>query len=163
MGEFPVSGRVELDVMDRKILMVLQVDAARSISAVSIDVGLSVNACWRRIKRLEDDGLIRKRVALLDARKLGIGMTVFVSIHAAEHSENWLECFARAVEAIPEIVELHRLSGDVDYMMKILVTDVPHYDRVYKRLIRSVKLAKVTASFSMEQIKETTSIPLQLA
>lgn len=149
-----------LDRMDAKILSELQADAARSVGEIAGAVNLSVNACWRRIKRLEDDGIIRKRVALLDAAKLGVGMTVFASVRAAEHSEAWLRDFAAAVRAIPEIVELHRLSGDTDYLLKLLVADVADYDRVYKKLIRSVRLEDVSSSFSMEEIKSTTEVPL---
>ena len=149
-----------LDRTDVKILTELQVDADRSVGDIAAVVHLSVNACWRRIKRLEDDGIIRKRVALLDPLKLGIAMTVFVSVRAAEHSEEWLEEFAETVRAIPEIVEFHRMSGDVDYLLKLLVADVADYDRVYKRLIRAVRLADVSSSFSMEIIKATTEIPI---
>ncbi len=149
-----------LDRLDVKILAELQTDADRSIGDIASVVNLSVNACWRRIKRLEDDGIVRRRVALLDAVKLGVAMTVFVSVRAAEHTEDWLEEFAKTVRAIPEIVEFHRMSGDVDYLLKLLVADVADYDRVYKRLIRSVRLADVTSSFSMEVIKATTEVPL---
>lgn len=149
-----------IDRMDVKILAELQSDAARSVGDIATVVNLSVNACWRRIKRLEEDGIVRKRVALLDAAKLGVGMTVFASVRAAEHSEAWLEDFAKAVRAIPEIVELHRMSGDTDYLLKLLVADVADYDRVYKKLIRSVRLEDVSSSFSMEEIKSTTQVPL---
>ncbi len=149
-----------LDRMDVKILSVLQADAARSVGEIAAEVNLSVNACWRRIKRLEEEGVVRKRVALLDAAKLGVGMTVFVSVRAAEHSEGWLDEFAEAVRALPEIVEFHRMSGDIDYLLKLLVADVADYDRVYKMLIRSVRLADVSSSFSMEELKSTTEVPL---
>jgi Lrp/AsnC family transcriptional regulator len=149
-----------LDRLDVKILAELQEDVSRPVGEIAAAVGLSTNACWRRIKQLEDAGVVRRRVALLDAAKLGISMTAFVSVRAAEHSENWLEDFARAVRGIPEIVEFHRMSGDIDYLLKILVADIADYDRVYKKLIRTVRLADVSSSFSMEQIKGTTAIPL---
>lgn len=149
-----------MDHLDLKILGQLQADCAQPITKIAETIGLSSNACWRRIKRLEDIGVIRQRVALLDAHKLGVGMTVFVSVRAAVHADSWLEKFASTVAEIPEIVEFHRLSGEIDYMLKILVSDVVHYDKVYKLLIRSVELADVTASFSMEQIKATTAVPL---
>jgi Lrp/AsnC family transcriptional regulator len=157
---YPVNVPISVDRLDLKILGQLQDDSAQPVTKIADSVGLSSNACWRRIKRLEDEGIIRKRVALLDASKLGVGMTVFVSVRAAVHADSWLEKFAAAVAAIPEIVEFHRLSGDVDYVLKILVADVVHYDQVYKILIRSIDLADVTASFSMEQIKGTTAVPL---
>ena len=151
---------VQLDRMDVKILAELQVDASQSISQLSEKVSLSANACWRRIRRLEEERVVKARVALLDSSKLGVGMTAFVFVRAAEHSEKWLEGFARTVRLIPEVVELHRMSGDIDYLLKLMVADVADYDRVYKRLIRDVRLADVTSSFSMEQIKATTEVPL---
>lgn len=157
-----MNAPVEIDRTDRRILAELQADAGRPISEVAEAINLSTNACWRRIKRLEEAGVIRKRVALLDAQKLGVGMTVFVSVRADVHSETWLDKFSVAVRDMPEIVEFHRLSGEVDYMLKILVADVAHYDRVYKSLIRTISIADVSASFSMEQIKATTSLPLNI-
>jgi len=151
---------MSLDRLDVKILRELQADAARPVAEIAATVNLSLNACWRRIKRLEEEGVIRRRVALLDAAKLGAGLTVFVSVRTAEHSEAWTEDFARTVRMIPEIVELHRMTGDIDYLMKLLVADVADYDRVYKKLIRAVRLADVSSSFSMEEIKATTEVPL---
>lgn len=148
------------DRLDIKILRELQIDADRPVGEIAAKVNLSLNACWRRIRRLEEHGYIRRRVALLDAGKLGVGMTVFVSVRAAEHSEAWLLDFAAAVRGIPEIVELHRTSGETDYILKLLVSDVADYDRVYKRLIRSVRLAEVSSSFSLQEIKATTEVPL---
>lgn len=151
---------MNLDRLDVNILRELQADAARPVAEIAAAVNLSLNACWRRIKRLEEEGVIRGRVALLDAARLGAGLTVFVSIRTAEHSEAWTEDFANTVRKIPEIVELHRMTGDIDYLMKLLVADVADYDRVYKKLIRAVRLADVSSSFSMEQIKATTEVPL---
>ena len=146
--------------MDLKILRLLQEDAALSISELGDRVNLSQNACWRRIRRLEADGYIRKRVALLNADKLGCGVTVFVTVRAAEHSDAWLESFAEAVKNIPEIVEFYRMSGDVDYLLKLQVSGIGAYDKVYQKLIRSVRLSDVSSAFAMEEIKHTTAIPL---
>jgi Lrp/AsnC family transcriptional regulator len=123
-------------------------------------VNLSQNACWRRIKRLEEEGFVSRRVALLDPEKLGVGVTVFVAIRAAEHTEDWLEQFAAAVRRIPEVAEFHRMSGDIDYLLKLRVADIADYDAVYKRLIRAAKLTDVSSMFVMETLKSTTAIPL---
>lgn len=158
-----VPGKISTMALDRAdiaILRLLQHDASPSISEIADSVHLSVNACWRRIKRLEETGVIRKRVALLDPHKLGVGVTVFVSLRAAEHSEKWLQNFAAAVRAIPEIVELYRMAGDVDYLLKLQVADIAAYDRVYKRLIRVAKLMDVSGAFAMEEMKRTTELPL---
>ncbi|MEM9175132.1 MAG: Lrp/AsnC family transcriptional regulator [Myxococcota bacterium] len=149
-----------LDDLDRRILEALQTDASRSLQHIASAVGLSHNACWRRVKRMETDGLIRGRVALLDAKALGVGVTVFVSFRTQHHNDAWLERFARGVEAIPEVTELYRMSGDVDYLAKVRVRDIDEYDRVYRRLIRVAELHDVSSSFAMEEIKHTTAIPL---
>ena len=155
-----MSDDQSVDGMDLKILRLLQEDATLSISEIGDRVNLSQNACWRRIRRLEADGYIRKRVALLDADKLGCGVTVFVTVRAAEHSDAWLKNFAEAVKNIPEIVEFYRMSGDVDYLMKLQVSGIGAYDKVYQKLIRSVRLSDVSSAFAMEEIKHTTAIPL---
>jgi Lrp/AsnC family transcriptional regulator len=152
---------IELDRIDAKILTALQADANRAIAELSESVGLSANACWRRIKRLEELGIIRGRVALLDPMKLDLGVTVFVAIRTNEHNDAWLQKFNDAVEQIPEIVELYRMSGDVDYLMKVVVSSIAHYDQVYKRLIQLVKLTDVSSSFAMEQMKYTTALPVR--
>ena len=149
-----------LDALDVKILASLQADASRPIAEIAEAVHLSQNACWRRIKRLEDDGVIVKRVALLDAEKLGVGVTVFVSVRAGEHTEKWLESFTAAVRKIPEVVEFYRMAGEVDYLLKLQVENIAAYDRVYKSLIRSAKLMDVSAAFAMEEMKRTTELPL---
>jgi Lrp/AsnC family transcriptional regulator len=149
-----------LDRQDVRILALLQEDASRSVAEVAEQVNLSQNACWRRIKRLEEEGFIAKRVALLDPVKLGVGVTVFVTVRTAEHSEEWLEGFSAAVRRIPEVVEFHRMSGDTDYLLKLRVADIADYDAVYKRLIRAAKLTDVSSMFAMETIKSTTAIPL---
>ncbi len=150
----------DLDALDIKLLARLQEDASGSIAQLADAVNLSHNACWRRVKRLEEAGYIRKRVALLDAARLGAGVTVFVTVRAAEHSQAWLAAFASAVEALPEVVEFYRMSGEVDYLLKIQVGDIAAYDRVYQKLIASVRLSDVSSAFAMERIKSTTAVPL---
>jgi Lrp/AsnC family transcriptional regulator len=149
-----------LDSIDIGILTVLQKDASRSIAEIAEDVHLSQNACWRRIKRLEEEGVIKKRVALLDPEKLGVGVTVFVSVRAGEHTEKWLESFTSAVRKMPEVIEFYRMAGDVDYLLKLQVANIAAYDRVYKSLIRAAKLMDVSAAFAMEEMKRTTELPL---
>lgn len=154
------STAIKLDRLDARILTALQADANQAIAELAESVGLSANACWRRIKRLEELGIIRRRVALLDPMKLDLGVTVFVSIRTNQHNDAWLQKFNDAVEEIPEIVELYRMSGDVDYLMKIVVASIAHYDQVYKCLIKLVKLTDVSSSFAMEQMKYTTALPV---
>jgi Lrp/AsnC family transcriptional regulator len=152
-----------LDDFDRSILSGLQQDANVSVAELGERVHLSQNACWRRIKRLEQDGYIKKRVALLDQVKMGVGVTVFVTVKAAEHSEAWLKVFSETVSRMPEVTEIYRLSGDIDYLMKLVVPDIQTYDAVYKRLIGAVRLTDVSSSFAMEEIKSTTAIPVTYA
>jgi len=149
-----------LDEQDLKILEVLQMDGSLSIAAVAERTGLSQNACWRRIKRLEDDKVITGRVTLVDPVKLGLDLTVFVHVKASEHSEEWLRSFADAVQSIPEVVEFYRMAGEVDYLLKIVVENIAAYDAVYKRLISAVKIVDVSSTFAMEEIKRTTALPL---
>ncbi|HEX4847722.1 MAG TPA: Lrp/AsnC family transcriptional regulator [Novosphingobium sp.] len=150
----------QLDSIDWAILEVLQADAALAVHEVGDRVGLSSNACWRRIRRLEDSGIIARRVALLDPEKLGLATTVFVAIRTNRHDPQWLEAFSQGVAAIPEISECHRMAGDVDYLLKIVVRDIAHYDRIYRRLIAAVPdIADVSSSFSMEKMKATTALP----
>jgi Lrp/AsnC family transcriptional regulator len=149
-----------LDSVDFKILDLLQTDASRAISEIADRVHLSQNACWRRIKRLEEEGVIVKRVALLDPEKLGVGVTVFVSVRAGEHSEKWLETFAAAVRKMPEVVEFYRMTGDVDYLLKLQVANIAAYDRVYKSLIKAAPITDVSAAFAMEELKRSTALPL---
>jgi Lrp/AsnC family transcriptional regulator len=150
----------EIDRIDIRILGKLQEDASLAVNEIAEAVNLSVNATWRRIKRMEADGIIRGRVALLDADKLGLGLTVIVTVRAGEHSDGWLEQFAAGVRAIPEVVEFYRMSGDIDYLLKIVVSDVPHYDRVYKKLIKTARMGDVSSAFAMEVIKQTTALPI---
>lgn len=152
--------RVSLDEADIRILGIMQEDATLSIANVAAKANMSQNACWRRIKRLEESGVISKRVTLLDASALGLDLTVFVSMRASEHSEAWLDMLNAAVRDIPEVVEFYRMTGDVDYLLKLRVENMAAYDAVYRRLIRAVRLTDVSSAFSMEEIKCTTALPL---
>lgn len=155
-----MSENVKLDTIDWAILGVLQRDASLPVHAIGEEVGLSTNPCWRRIRRLEDAGIIKSRVALLDPQALGLATTVFVAIRTNRHDREWLDAFSNGVAAIDEIIECHRMAGDIDYMLKIRVRDIADYDRIYQRLIARVPgLSDVTSSFSMEEMKSTTALP----
>ena len=134
--------------------------AALSVAEIGSRVGLSSTPCWKRIQRLEADGVIQKRVALVDQDKIGLGVTVFVSVETGDHSADWLERFAKVVSAMPEVMELYRMAGDVDYMLRVVVPDIAGYDGFYKRLIAAVPLSNVTSRFAMEKIKSTTALPV---
>jgi Lrp/AsnC family transcriptional regulator len=149
-----------LDAIDRKILSVLQEDASLSVAEIGDRVGLSSTPCWKRIQRLEGDGIIMRRVALVDQNKIGLGITVFVSVESSDHSEAWLKKFAEAVSAMPEVMEFYRMAGDVDYMLRVVVADMQSYDAFYKKLIGTVPLKNVTSRFAMEKIKSVTSLPV---
>jgi len=149
-----------MDAIDRKILSVLQEDASLSVAEIGSRVGLSSTPCWKRIQRLEADGTITKRVALIDQDKIGLGITVFVSIETGDHSQDWLARFAELVGAMPEVMEFYRMAGDVDYMLRVVVPDIAGYDTFYKRLIATVPLKNVTSRFAMERIKSTTALPI---
>ncbi len=149
-----------MDAIDRKILAVLQKDASLSVAEIGNRVGLSSTPCWKRIQRLEAEGVIQRRVAVVDQDKLGLGVTVFVSIETGDHSEEWLKRFADVVSALPEVMEFYRMAGDVDYMLRVVVSDIPGYDAFYKRLIATVPLKNVTSRFAMEKIKSTTELPI---
>lgn len=150
-----------MDQTDAKILNLLQADAALSPGAIADHLGLDEASCAERIKRLEADGVIQERVTLLDPRKVGAGVTVFVAITTPEHSEEWLAQFHDAVESLPEVVEFYRMSGQVDYLLRVVVPDVDGYDAFYKKLIGASKLKDVSSTFAIEQIKYTTKLPLQ--
>ncbi|AVT78874.1 Lrp/AsnC family transcriptional regulator [Rhodopseudomonas palustris] len=149
-----------LDAIDRKILTVLQQDASLSVAEIGDRVGLSSTPCWKRIQRLEADGVIIKRVALVDQDKIGLGLSVFVSIESGDHSDAWLKTFADAVSAMPEVIEFYRMAGDVDYMLRVVVADMRAYDQFYKKLIGTVALKNVTSRFAMEKIKSVTALPV---
>lgn len=156
---FPSMSK-NIDDLDRAILNQLQRDASLSVDVLAERVHLSRNACWRRVKRLEADGILRKRVALLDPEALGMGLQVFVLIRTGTHSKDWLKTFRAAVIEMPEIVSAQRMSGDLDYVLRVRVADVAAYDRFYQRLIDKVAIADVSASFVMEDIKDTTALPI---
>ena len=149
-----------MDAIDRKILAVLQDDAALSVAEIGSRVGLSSTPCWKRIQRLEADGVIQKRVALVDQDRIGLGVTIFVSIETGDHSQDWLARFAQVVGAMPEVMEFYRMAGDVDYMLRVIVKDMQSYDAFYKKLIETVPLKNVTSRFAMERIKQTTALPI---
>ncbi len=149
-----------IDNIDRQILNVLQKDAHLSMDIISERVHLSRNACWRRIKRMEDAGLIKQRVALLDAERLGLSLSVFVMVRTNQHDPDWLTDFKRAVRSMPEITGAHRMSGDLDYVLRVRVGSVKDYDAFYQRLIARVPMSDISASFVMEDIKDTTALPL---
>ncbi|MFM2300301.1 MAG: hypothetical protein RLZZ84_37 [Pseudomonadota bacterium] len=155
-----MSENTQIDSIDWAILGVLQADASLPVHEVGERVGLSSNACWRRIRRLEDAGVIARRVALLDADKLGLATTVFVAIRTNRHDPQWLEAFSRGIAGLDEVIECHRMAGDVDYLLKLVVRDIAHYDRIYRKLIAAVPdLTDVSSTFSMERMKATTALP----
>ena len=149
-----------MDAIDRKILAVLQDNAALSVAEIGSRVGLSSTPCWKRIQRLEAEGIIQKRVALVDQDRIGLGVTIFVSIETGDHSQEWLGRFAQVVGAMPEVMEFYRMAGDVDYMLRVVVPDIAGYDTFYKKLIAAVPLKNVTSRFAMEKIKSTTALPI---
>ena len=152
-----------LDKTDREILQLLQANASLSLAEVASAVNLTQTPCWRRIQKLQADGVIQKQVALCDATKLNVGLTTFVTIRTSQHNETWMQRFVAGATSIPEIVEIYRLSGNTDYLLKIVVPDISRYDSVYKRLIRTVDLLDVSSAFVMETIKCTTALPLDYA
>ena len=164
---FPVFRELEqitelwvMDRLDRKILGCLQTDATMSTAQIAERVGLSTTPCWRRIQNLEKAGVIRGRVALLDREKLNVGVDVFVAVRTSQHNAEWLESFAAAVSGFPEVLEFYRMSGDIDYLLRVVVPDIAAYDAFYKRLIQQADITDVSSSFAMERIKYTTALPL---
>jgi Lrp/AsnC family transcriptional regulator len=149
-----------MDAIDRKILTVVQEDASISVAEIGQRVGLSSTPCWKRLQRLEADGVIMRRVALIDPEKIGLGITVVVSIETGDHSQDWLKRFAETVGGMPEVMEFYRMAGDVDYMLRVVVPDIQGYDGFYKKLIATVPLKNVTSRFAMERIKSTTALPI---
>jgi Lrp/AsnC family transcriptional regulator len=149
-----------MDAIDRKILAVVQEDASLSVAEIGQRVGLSSTPCWKRLQRLEAEGVILRRVALVEPQKIGLGTTVFVSVETGDHSNEWLTRFAELVSAMPEVMEFYRMAGDVDYMLRVVVADIAGYDTFYKKLIAAVPLKNVTSRFAMERIKSTTALPI---
>jgi len=149
-----------MDKFDRQILEILQKDCTQSVSEVAQQVGLSTTPCWRRIQAMEKSGVIKGRVALSDPEKLNVGLTVFVIIRTNQHNPEWLSSFAEVAQDFPEIIEFYRMSGDVDYLLKVVVPDMKSYDVFYKKLIGRASFADISASFAMEEIKYTTALPV---
>ena len=149
-----------MDRKDKAILESLQQDARLTVAELAEKVGLSKSACWRRVQALEDDGIIGAQVTLLDQRKLGLDLTVYSAIRTHEHTAGWFSGFHRMVTAMPNVMEVHRLSGDIDYLIRAVVPDMRSYDEMYKEMINKVDLYDVSSSFSMETIKYTTALPL---
>ncbi len=152
-----------MDSIDRKILGILQEDATIPIADLAERVGLSKTPCWRRIRNLEEKGVIRSRVTLLDREKLNVGVTAFVSVRTSQHADDWLEKFASTVRRHPEVVEFFRMSGEIDYLLRIVVPDIAAYDAFYRKLIKEVDMSDVSTSFALEEIKYTTALPLHYA
>ena len=149
-----------IDETDKSILRLLQSDATQSVDDISAKVHLSRNACWRRIKQMETAGLIRSRVAIVDAVKVGRSLTAMVLIRTNQHDQDWIKKFHAALHALPEVVGAHRMSGDLDYLLRVRLRDVPDYDAFYKRLTSRISVSDISASFVMEDIKDTTEVPL---
>ncbi|MCA0043419.1 Lrp/AsnC family transcriptional regulator [Celeribacter litoreus] len=152
-----------LDSYDRKILMLLQRSTEQSVAEIADEIGLSVTPCWRRIRKLEEQGYIKKRVALLDEAKLNVGVSVFMAVRTNQHTKKWAKDFVDAVNQIPEIVDVFRLAGDVDYMLRAVVPDIATFDMVYQRLIDKVDIYDVSSMFAMETIRSSTELPLDYA
>jgi Lrp/AsnC family transcriptional regulator len=152
-----------LDEIDRRILAVLQADASRPVAELAEQVGLSTTPCWRRVQRLEAAGYIRGRVALLDRALLNTDVTVFIAIRTSQHTAEWIESFRKATRDIPEIIDVYRMSGEIDYLVRAFVPDIASYDALYKKLIARVALNDVTSMFAMEELKSSTEVPLGYA
>ncbi|QOZ24298.1 DNA-binding transcriptional activator DecR [Bradyrhizobium ivorense] len=156
----PSATARRLDAIDRKILRVLQEDASLSVAEIGERVGLSSTPCWKRVQRLENEGIITGKVALVDQNKIGLGLSVFVSVESDDHSDTWLRKFASTVSAMPEVIEFYRMAGDVDYVLRVVVADMHSYDLFYKKLIGAIALKNVTSRFAMEKIKSVTALPV---
>jgi Lrp/AsnC family transcriptional regulator len=149
-----------MDEIDRQLLEILQQDATLSIAQMAERVGLSATPCWKRIQKLEDQGVVTRRVAIVDPDRIGVGLSVLVSVEAGEHTPEWLGRFSAGVAAMPEVMEVYRMAGDVDYMLRVAVADMTEYDAFYKRLIAVAPMKNVTSRFAMERMKHTTAYPL---
>ena len=151
-----------MDTTDRKILNLLQTDASLTVKQIADQIALSVTPCWKRIQKLEAQGFIRARVALLDPDKVNASVTVFVAIKTDQHTAAWIERFSRSVSDMPEVMEIYRMSGEIDYLLRVVVSSIEAYDRFYKRLVERIDLSNVTSSFAMEQMKYTTALPINI-
>ena len=154
---------MKLDAIDRRLLEMLQLDCDTPVAELAAAVQLSTTPCWRRIQRLKEAGVVTGHVALVDPRSVNVGVTVFVNVKTSQHTQAWFDRFHATVESIPEVMEFYRMSGDVDYLLRIVVPDIAAYDGVYKRLIAGTQLSDVSSSFAMEQLKFTTALPLRSA
>jgi len=150
-----------LDKIDRKILSILQKDTTMPVAEIGRKVGLSTTPCWRRIQKMEEDGVILRRVAILDPQKVNAGVTVFVAVRTNEHSDIWMHKFSAVAQEFNEVVEFYRMSGDVDYLLRVVVPDIQAFDAFYKKLISKIALSDVSSSFAMAQIKYTSALPLE--
>nr|WP_246364948.1 Lrp/AsnC family transcriptional regulator [Gellertiella hungarica] len=148
-----------MDDRDQKLLLLLQRDASLPVSALAEKVALSVSACSRRIQRLEEEGYIERRIAVLNRGRMGVPTTLFALIKTAHHADGWIEQFKKVIADIPEIVEAHRLTGTYDYILKLVLPSVEHYDVIYKQIVRRIELFDVSASISMERMKEGLELP----
>lgn len=155
-----MNKQFKLDAIDRRILVALMERGDISLAEISKKVGLSQTPCWQRIQKLETNGVITKRVAIIDAEKVGLGLTILVSIEASEHTANWLNSFTNYVNKCPEVIEVFRMAGEVDYILKLIVSDMANYDKFYKGLIDNVDLKKVSSRFVMETMKSTSVLPI---
>jgi Lrp/AsnC family transcriptional regulator len=149
-----------MDRTDLRILAILQEDASLTVAEIASRVNLSQTPCWRRIQKLEAMGVIEKRVAILDPASLGLGICVFVEVEAADHSPEWLQAFRESIRSMPEVVEVYRMAGEIDYLLRVVVGAMADYDEFYRRLIEVVPLKNVTSRFAMERVKSTTALPL---
>ena len=152
-----------MDSIDKAILALLQRDSDTPVADIAESVGLSPTPCWRRIKKLEERGVIRRRVALTDMKAVGLNLTAFVAVKTAHHTESWLNDFAASIARIPEVVEVYRMSGEIDYLLKVVCPDMAEFDRIYKQLISIADFSDVRSTFSMEELKYTTELPLDYA
>jgi len=153
----------QLDRTDRKILAIMQEDSSLAVADIAERVGLSQTPCWRRIQRLRADGVIARTVSLVHPEAVGLGLTVFITIEALDHSPDWLDRFTAAVSAMPEVMEVHRMAGDIDYLLRVAVADMAAFDAFYRDLIKAVPLKNVSSHFAMERVKATTAYPLNTA
>lgn len=151
-----------MDTTDKKILDLLQADASLTVKQIAEQIPLSATPCWKRIQKLEENGFIRARVALLDPQKVNANITVFVAIKTDQHTREWIERFNKAVPELPEVMEIYRMSGEIDYLLRVVVGSIEAYDQFYKKLIDRIELSNVTSSFAMEQIKYTTALPISV-
>ena len=151
-----------MDSTDRKILNLLQTDASLTVKQIAQHIALSVTPCWKRIQKLEQNGFIRARVALLDPKKVNANVTVFMAIKTDQHTSDWIARFNREVSQLPEVMEIYRMSGEIDYLLRVVVSSIEAHDAFYKKLIDRIELANVTSSFAMEQIKYTTALPVSV-